>query len=184
MGAKYFGKIDLKSSYHQVSIEQTDVWKTAFKSKEGVLEWLVMPFVWKNAPTTFMRMMDDILRPFTNNFVVVYLDEILIYSKTWVEHLQHIQHNLHTLGQYQLYTNLEKCSFVMDMVHYLGYIADQHGVHVDPSKIQVIRDWPTPTTLTELHRFLGLANFYCRFMLGLSHIAWVLSQVSKACAQP
>ena len=91
MGAKYFSKIDLKSGYQQVPIIQTDVWKTAFKSKEGLFEWFIMPFGLRNAPATFMRMMDDILRPFTNNFVVLYLDDILTYSKTWAEHLQHIQ---------------------------------------------------------------------------------------------
>jgi hypothetical protein len=105
MGAKYFSKIDLKSGYHPVPIEQTDVWKTAFKSKEGIFEWLVMPFGLTNSPATFMRMMDDILRPFTNTFVVVYLDDILIYSKTWAEHLQHIQQVLHTLRQHKLYAN-------------------------------------------------------------------------------
>jgi hypothetical protein len=94
-----------------------------------------MPFGLKNAPKTFMRMMDDILQPFTNNFVVVYQDDILIYNNTWAEHLQHIQQVLHTLRQHKLYENLEKCSFGMDMVHYLGYIVDQHGVHVDPAKI-------------------------------------------------
>ena len=86
-GAKHFKKIDLKSSYHQVPIEPIDVWKIAFKSKEGLFEWLVMPFSLKNSPATFKRMLDDILRPFTNTFVVVYLDEILIYNKSWAEHL-------------------------------------------------------------------------------------------------
>jgi hypothetical protein len=179
MGAKYFSKIYLKSGYHQVLIEQTDVWKTTFKSKEGLFEWLVMPLGLTNAPTTFMRMMDDILRPFTNTFVLVYLDDILIYNKTWAEHLQHIQQVLHTLRQHKLYANLEKLSFGMDRVHSLGYIIYQHGVHVYLAKIQVIHDWPTPTTLTELQSFLGLANFYHRFMLGLSHIAWALNQINK-----
>jgi hypothetical protein len=122
-----------------------------------------MPFGLTNAPATFMRMMDDILQPFTNTFVVVYLDDILIYNKTWEEYLQQI---LHTMRQHKLYANLEKFSFGMDKVHYLGYIIDQHGVHVDLAKIQVIRDWPAPTTLTELWSFLGLANLYYRFMLG------------------
>jgi hypothetical protein len=111
--------------------------------------------------------------------VVVYLDDILIFNKSWVEHLQHIQQVLHTLRQHKLYENLEKCSFGMNKVQYLGYIVDEHGVHVDPAKIQVIHDWPAPTTLTELQSFLGLANFYHRFMLGFSHIAWALSQVTR-----
>jgi hypothetical protein len=126
-----------------------------------------------------MRMMDNILWPFINNFVVVYLDDILIYNKTWDKHLQHIQWVMHTLQQHKLYANLEKCSFGMDMVHYLGYIIDQHGIHVDPSKIKFIRDWPAPTTLTELWIFLGLANFYRRFISGFSHIAWALIQINR-----
>ena len=103
--------------------------------KEGLFEWMVMPFGLTNAPTNFMRMMDDILWPFTNIFVVVYLDDILIYNKTWAEHLQHIQQVLHTLQQHKLYANLKKLSFIMDKVHYLGYIIDKHGVHVDTTKI-------------------------------------------------
>ena len=105
-GFKFFSKIDLKSGYHQGLIEQTDVCKTSFKSKEGLFEWLVMPFGLTNAPATFMRIMDNLLHPFTNSFVVVYLDNILIFNKCLVEHLQHIQQVLNTLRQHQLYANL------------------------------------------------------------------------------
>ena len=100
-----------------------------------------MPFGLRNALAIFMRLMDDVLRPFTNSFVVVYLDDILIFYRTWEEDMRHIQQVLSTLRQHKLYANLEKCSFGMNMVQYLGYIIDEHGVHVDPTKIQVIRDW-------------------------------------------
>ena len=118
-----------------------------------------------NAPATFIRMMEDILWPFTNSFLVVYLDDILIISQTWEEHLHHIRQVLQTLWQHKLCANLDKCTFGMTQVQYLGYIIDECGVHVDPTKIQVIQDWPAPTTLTELLSFLGLTNFYRRFML-------------------
>jgi hypothetical protein len=163
--AKYFNKINLKSGYHQVPIKPSDVWKTAFKYKEGLFEWLVMPFRLTNAPATFMRLMEYILKPFTNLFVVVYLDDILIFIQTWEEHLHHIRQVLQTLRKHKWCANLEKCTFGMTQVHYLGYIIDERGVHVDPTKIQVIRDWPSPTNLTELRIFLGLANFYHRFVL-------------------
>eukprot|EP00253_Pinus_taeda_P027269 PITA_27269 len=148
-GRKYFSKINLKSGYHQVLIEPSDVWKTAFKAKEGLFEWLVMNFELTNALATFMRLMDDILPTFTNSFVVVYLVDILIFRQSWEGHLHHIR----------------------------------QGVHVDPTKIQVIWDWPSPTTLTELRNFLGLANFYHRFVLGFCHIIWPLSQVTKGGAK-
>jgi hypothetical protein len=126
-----------------------------------------------------MRLMDDVLRPFTNSFLAVYLDDILIFNITWEEHMRHIQQILSTLRQHKIYANLEKCSFGMNMVQYLGYIVDEHGVHVDLANIQVIHDWPSPTTLTELQIFLELVKFYRRFMLGFSHVAWALSQVTK-----
>jgi hypothetical protein len=101
---------------------------------------MVMPFGLTNAPTNFMRLMNDVLIPFTNYFVVVYMDEILIFNTTWEEHMQHIQQVLGTLWKHKLYAKLEKCSFGMNKVQYLGYIVDEHGVHVDPTNIQVIRD--------------------------------------------
>jgi hypothetical protein len=101
-----------------------------------------------------MIFMDDILWPFTNSFVVVYLDDILIFNNNWAKHFQHIQQVLHTLQEHKLYANLEKLSFDMNKVQYLGYIIDERGVHVDPAKIQVIHDWLAPTTLTELRSFL------------------------------
>eukprot|EP00253_Pinus_taeda_P029893 PITA_29893 len=137
------------SRYHHVPIKSSDVWKIAFKAKDGLFKSLVIPFELTNAPATFMRLMDDILRPFTNSFVVVYLDDILIFSQSWEEHLHHIR----------------------------------QGVRVDLDKIQVIRDWPSSTTLRELCSILGLANFYHRFMLGFSHITWPLSQVTKGGAK-
>jgi hypothetical protein len=176
---KFFIKIELKYGYHQVPIEPTDVWKTTLKSKEGLFEWLVISFGLTNTPTTFMRLMDDVLRTFTNSFVVVYLDAILIINRTGKEHMRHIHQVLSTLRQHKLYANLEKCSFGMNKVQYLGYIVDEHGVHVDPANIQVISDWPVPTTLTEFQRFLGLTNFYRWFLLGFSHISWALIQVTK-----
>jgi hypothetical protein len=105
-------------------------------------------------------MMENVLIPFTNSFVVVYLDDILIFNRTWEEHMRHIQQVLRTLRQHKIYDNLEKISFGMNRVQYLGYIVDENGIHVDTTKIQFIRDCPTLTTLTEIQSFLGLANFY------------------------
>ena len=115
--------------------------------------------------------MDDILQPFTNYFVVIYLDDILIFNRTWDEHLKHIQQVLSTLQQHKLYVNLEKCSFGMERVWYMGYIVYKHGAHVNPFNIKAINDWMTSTTLTELRSFLGFANFYRIFVLGFSNIA-------------
>lgn len=126
-----------------------------------------------------MSLTDNILQPFTNSFVVVYLDDILIFSQSWEEHLHCIRQVLQTLQKHKLRANLEKCTFCMTQLQYLGYIIDERGVHVDPAKIQVIQDWQTPTTLTNLHNFLGLANFDHKFVLGFSHITWPLSQVTK-----
>eukprot|EP00253_Pinus_taeda_P036011 PITA_36011 len=124
-GERYLSKIDLKSRYHQVPIEHSDVWKTAFKAKEGLFEWLVVSFGLTNAPETFMRLINDILRPLNNSFLVVYLDDILIFNESWEEHLHHIWQVLQTLQQHKLCANLEKCTSSMTQVQYLGYIIDE-----------------------------------------------------------
>lgn len=126
-----------------------------------------------------MRMMINFLKPFTNYFVVVYLDDILIFSKTWDENLQHVKQVLSTLQHLKLYSNREKCSFRLERIQYLVYVVDDRGVHVDPTKIQFIKDWPSPKNIRELHSFLGLENFYHRFVLGCSHLTWPMSQVLK-----
>eukprot|EP00253_Pinus_taeda_P033178 PITA_33178 len=124
-GGEYFSKIDLKSGYYQVPIEPSNVWNTAFKAKEGLFEWLVMPFGLTNSPATFMRLMDDILWPFTNSFVVVYLDDMMIFRQSWEEHLHHIRQVLQTLQENKLCANLEKCTLGMTQIKYLRCIIDE-----------------------------------------------------------
>ena len=170
-GASFFSKIDLKSGYHQVRIKEEDTWKTAFKMKQGLFEWLVMPFGLTNAPAMFMRLMNEVLHPFIDTYIIVYLDDILIFSSSWEEHMGHIQQVLEKLRAHRLQANMEKCNFAMCSVSYLGFIVDEQGFRMDPSKIEVLRDWKRPTNIHELRSFLGLANFYRKFVRGFSEIA-------------
>ena len=156
-----------------------DEWKTAFKTKFGLYEWLVMPFGLTNAPSTFMRLMNEVLRAFIGKFVVVYFDDTLIYSKSMDEHLAHLRVVFDALHDARLFGNLEKCTFCTDRVCFLGYVVTPQGIEVDQAKVEAIQGWPVPSTLTQVRSFLGLAGFYRRFVKDFSTIATPLNALTK-----
>ncbi|VVA31129.1 PREDICTED: reverse mRNAase, partial [Prunus dulcis] len=178
-GSRVFSKIDLRSGYHQIRIRPGDEWKTAFKSKDGLFEWLVMPFGLSNAPSTFMRLMNQVLRPFIGSFVVVYFDDILIYSTTKEEHLVHLRQVLDVLRENKLYVNLKKCTFCTNKLLFLGFVVGENGIQVDDEKIKAILDWPAPKTVSEVRSFHGLATFYRRFVRHFSSIAAPITECLK-----
>ena len=163
-GAVVFSKVDLHSGYHQIRMKLGDEWKTTFKTKFGLYEWLVMPFGLTNAPSTFMRLMN-------RKFVVVYSDDILIYNKSMGEHLDHLHAVFDTLRDARLFGNLEKCTFCTDRVSFLGFVVTPQGIEVEQAKVEAIQGWPVPKTITQVRSFLGLAGFYRRFMQDFSTIA-------------
>ena len=175
-GSKIFSKIDLRSGYHQIRMKEGDEWKTAFKTKQGLYEWLVMPFGLSNAPSTFMRLMNEVLRPYIGLFVVVYFDDILVYSKTEADHIQHLQQVFTTLRSQQLYGKLEKCEFLVPKVIFLGYVVSCNGIQVDEAKVEAIQSWPVPNSVTAVRSFHGLASFYRRFIRDFSTIMASLTE--------
>ena len=178
-GSCIFSKIDLKSGYHQIRMKEGDEWKTAFKTKYGLYEWLVMPFGLTNAPSTFMRLMNHVLRAFIGKFVVVYFDDILIYSKNLDDHLIHLKYVLDVLRKERLFANLKKCTFCTDKLVFLGFVVSARGIQVDEEKVRAIQDWPSPTSVSKVRSFHGLASFYRRFVKDFSSIAAPITEVIK-----
>ncbi|RVX03925.1 Transposon Ty3-I Gag-Pol polyprotein [Vitis vinifera] len=174
-----FSKIDLRSGYHQIRIRPGDEWKTSFKTKDGLYEWLVMPFGLTNAPSTFMRIMTQVLKPFIGRFVVVYFDDILIYSRSCEDHEEHLKQVMRTLRAEKFYINLKKCTFMSPSVVFLGFVVSSKGVETDPEKIKAIVDWPVPTNIHEVRSFHGMATFYRRFIRNFSSIMAPITECMK-----
>ena len=178
-GACIFSKIDLRSGYHQLKIRAADVPKTVFRTKYGHYEFLVMSFGLTNAPAAFMTLMNGIYKPYLDLFVIVFIDDILIYSKSRKKHEEHLKIVLELLREKIRYAKFSKCEFCLDSVSFLEHVVSKDGVMVDPSKIKAVKSWVRPTNVTEVRSFFGLASYYRRFVKGFSSVASQLKNLTK-----
>ncbi|GJX18109.1 putative reverse transcriptase domain-containing protein [Tanacetum coccineum] len=178
-GSRFFSKIDLRSGYHQLRVHEDDIPKTAFRTRYGHFEFTVMPFGLTNAPAVFMDLMNRVCKPYLDKFVIVFIDDILIYSKTKEDHEVHLGLVLELLRKEKLYAKFSKCEFWLQEVHFLGHVVNQSGIHVDPSKIEAVKNWKTPTTPSEIRSFLGLAGYYRRFIANFSKISKPLTSLTQ-----
>jgi hypothetical protein len=170
-GARIFSKIDLRSGYHQLKIPESNIPKTAFRTRYGLFEYIVMSFGLTNAPAYFMYLMNKEFMEYLEKFVVVFIDDILIFSKTKEEHEKHLRLVLEKLRSNQLYAKFNKCDFWLTEVTFLGHIISAGGVSVDPSKVRDVLNWIPPTTASEIQSFLGLVGYYRWFIKDFSKIA-------------
>ena len=177
--AKWFTKIDLRSGFHQIAIPPEDREKTAFRTRYGSFEYTVLPMGLCNAPGTFMQLMNETFADMLDKSVLCFLDDILIYSRTEEEHLQHVRAVLRRLKERKLYGKLSKCEFMQREVEFLGHRIGADGLRVAPDKISGVKDWQQPTSVTDVRSFLGLANFYRRFVSGYARIAMPLTELTK-----
>ena len=155
-GATIFSKIDMRFGYHQVWIKDEDIYKTSFKTRYEHYEFVVVPFSLTNAPTTFMWLMNNVLNKFLEIFVLVFIDDILVYSRSKEEHEEHLKLVLQLLREHKLYAKISKCDFFQRQVHYSGHVIFEKGIVVDPDKIKSIIDWPNPKDVIDIRSFMGL----------------------------
>ena len=178
-GAKYFSKIDLRSGYHHMKIRESNIPKIAFVTRYGQFEFTVVSFGLTNAPAYFMNMMNKVFMDELDKFVVVFIDDILVYSPTAEEHEHHLRTVLDKLAQHQLYAKFSKCEFWLQGVAFLGHVLSAEGVAVDPAKIEAVKEWDQPRNMTEVRSFLGLAGYYRRFIENFSKIAHPMTNLLK-----
>jgi hypothetical protein len=178
-GAKVFSKIDLCSGYHQIKIKPSDIPKIAFSTRYGLYEYLVMSFGLTNAPAYFMYLMNSVFIPELDKFIVVFIDDILIYSKTEEDHANHICVVLQRLRDHRFYAKFSKCKFWLDSVKFLGHTIFNEGISVDPTKVQEVMDWKPPTSVHQIRSFLGLAGYYRQFIPDFSKIAKPMTELLK-----
>nr|GEU30475.1 reverse transcriptase domain-containing protein [Tanacetum cinerariifolium] len=174
-----YSKIDLRSGYHQLRVQGQDILKTAFQTQYGHYEFQVMPFGLTNAPAVFMDLMNQVCKPYLDKFIIIFIDDILIYSKDEKEHEEHLKAILELLKEEKLYAKFSKCDFWILKVQFLGHVIDSRGIHVDPTKIESIKDWASSMTPTEIRQFLGLAGYYRRFIEGFSKIAKSMMKLTQ-----
>jgi hypothetical protein len=178
-GAAVFSKIDLRSGYYQLRVRPEDVPRTAFRTRYGHFEFLVMPFGLTNAPAAFMDLMNRVFQPYLDRFVIVFIDDILVYSRSEAEHVEHLRIVLQILRDRELYAKLDKCEFWLSQIHFLGHVVSKDGVAVDPSKVEAVLRWERPKNATEIRSFLGLAGYYRRFIEGFAKIASPLTKLTR-----
>ncbi|GKB45348.1 putative reverse transcriptase domain-containing protein [Tanacetum coccineum] len=178
-GACCFSKIDLHSGYHQLRVREEDIPKTAFRTRYGHFKFTVMPFGLTNAPAIFLDLMNHVCKPYLDKFVIVFIDDILIYSKSEEEHVVHLKTILDLLKKEKLYAKFSKFEFWLQEVQFLGYVVNRDGIHVDPSKVESVKNQKTPESSTEIRSFLGLAGYYRRFIENFSKIAKPLTLLTQ-----
>ena len=178
-GSRVFSRIDLRSGYHQLKVRAEDIPKTAFRTRYGHYKFLVMSIGLTNAPAAFMKLINRVFHDYLDKFIIVFKDDILVYSKTPEDYETHLRLALERLQSEKLYAKFSKCEFWLDRVMFLGHIVSEEGVAVDPAKIEAIINWKQPKTVTEIRSFLGLAGYYRRFVEAFARLAGPLTALTR-----